>query len=197
MKTFLVVGLGNHGAAYANTWHNVGFIAVDRLCEELGFTFKKKPLVNYAIAEGSLNGCKVYLLKPYTYMNRSGEAVVAVMRKFKIPAENLVVIIDDLYIDKGKIRIGAGGSSGGGHNGTRSINEITGAKNYVKIKVGIKPEKEMHNQSSYVLARIPEDEKDIVSDSIDMASESVKMIIAGKTIADIQGKFNCKNKDKE
>jgi len=192
MKTYLIVGLGNHGATYANTWHNMGFIAIDMLCEELNLEWKKKPLVNYKLAQGNVGNDKILLLKPYTYMNRSGEAVLSIMRKHNVKTENIVVLVDDLYIDKGKIRIGLGGGNGG-HNGIRSINELTSAKDYTKIKIGIKPTKEVHTLSNYVLSRIGAEDKGLIGQSCTQVTECVKMIIAGEKLDKLQAKFNVKN----
>jgi len=193
MKTWLIVGLGNHGATYARTWHNMGFIAVDMLADDLGLDWKKKPLANFKMASGHLeNSDKVILLKPLTYMNRSGEAVLSIIRKHKIESENLIVLVDDLYIDKGKIRVGRGGGNGG-HNGIRSINNLTGAKDYIKVKLGIKPDKEVHSLSNYVLARIGEEDREYVEDSCANAVECVKMLVSGESIDKLQAKFNCKN----
>src|SRR5215510_6641247 len=109
-NSFLVVGLGNPEGKYFGTYHNAGFLAVDALAAQVGTGFKKKG--NQMFCDFRTDNAKVFILKPLTYMNLSGQAVVALSRKYKIVPENIVVFMDDLYIDKGHIRITFGGSGG-------------------------------------------------------------------------------------
>jgi len=147
-EKFLIVGLGNPEGKYFDTYHNIGFLCAEKLAEQFGVEFKKKG--NQLLAKCDFG----YILKPLTYMNLSGQAVQAVARKHKI--ENIIVFVDDIYIDKGSIRVRFGGS-GGSHNGLKSINQILGTNQYTKIRVGIKPDKEPHSMSHYVLSKIDGD----------------------------------------
>ena len=187
---WLVVGLGNPEGKYFQTWHNLGFVAVEELATKLEGEFKKKG--NQFLAQTQKNKTKIFLLKPLTYMNRSGEAVVSLSRKQRIEAENIIVFTDDLHIDKGKIRIVKGGGSGG-HNGIRSINEILKTNQYIKIKIGIKPETPPHSLSGYVLDKVPASEKEPVDASITYAVEAATQILDGIQIEKVQAKFNSKN----
>jgi len=172
----LIVGLGNPEGKYFNTYHNAGFLALDLVTSDLNLEFKKKGNQLLAKKTGLL------LLKPITYMNNSGQAVIAVMRKYKISPENLIVIYDDLYIDKGNIRVSFGGS-GGGHNGIRSINQLIGTNGYTKIRIGIKPDKEPHCQSHYVLSKISSDV------AIEEATRAALMLLT-EPLEKVQQKFN-------
>lgn len=181
---FLVVGLGNPEGKYFKTYHNVGFIVAEEIAKQLGTEFKKKG--NQLIANVKTPVADLFILKPLTYMNLSGQAVVAVSRKHKIAPENIIVICDDLYIEKGNIRISFGGSNGG-HNGIRSINELLGTNQYTKVRIGIKPEKEPHSHAQYVLSKI---EGDI---AIDKAVDAVMDFVGGESLEKLQGKYNARN----
>ena len=175
MKTFLVVGLGNPEGKYFETWHNLGFKAAERFAGDLTFTKKGNQLITDTHEKGN----KVIILKPLTYMNLSGQAVVAVCRKYKIPAEQVIVFVDDIYLDIGTVRLKKSGGAGG-HNGLKSINELLQATTYTKIKIGAKPTTDIKgNTASYVLAKIPEDQRDAVNTAIDTAVQIAHDVIAG------------------
>lgn len=175
MKTFLVVGLGNPEGKYFETWHNLGFKAAERFAGDLTFTKKGNQLITDTHEKGN----KVIILKPLTYMNLSGQAVVAVCRKYKIPAEQVIVFVDDIYLDIGTVRLKKSGGAGG-HNGLKSINELLQATTYTKIKIGAKPTTDIKgNTASYVLAKIPEDQRDAVNTAIDTAIQIAHDVIAG------------------
>ena len=131
----LIVGLGNPGKEYEKTRHNVGFMVIDEIVKRYGFsrTFSNFKGEYY---KEKVNGEEVIFLKPLTYMNLSGESVSALMRYFKIPLENLVVIYDDLALPVGQIRLREAGSAGG-HNGMKSIIKLLGTENFKRIRVGI------------------------------------------------------------
>ena len=175
MKTFLVVGLGNPEGKYFETWHNLGFKAAERFAGDLTFTKKGNQLITDTHEKGN----KVIILKPLTYMNLSGQAVVAVCRKYKIPAEQVIVFVDDIYLDIGTVRLKKSGGAGG-HNGLKSINELLQSTTYTKIKIGAKPTTDIKgNTASYVLAKIPEDQRDAVNTAIDTAVQIAHDVIAG------------------
>ena len=183
----LVVGLGNPEGKYFATYHNVGFVAADVLATKMDATFKKNG--NQMLCDFQVDDDKVILLKPLTYMNLSGQAVVAVARKYKIAPENIIVIADDLYIDKGNIRISFGGS-GGGHNGTRSITELLGSNKYTRVKIGIKPIKAPHSTADYVLKKIDAESKPLIDEATQKAVEAVMMLLGGEAIAKVQNIYN-------
>ena len=175
MKTFLVVGLGNPEGKYFETWHNLGFKAAERFAGDLTFTKKGNQLITDTHEKGN----KVIILKPLTYMNLSGQAVVAVCRKYKIPAEQVIVFVDDIYLDIGTVRLKKSGGAGG-HNGLKSINELLQSTTYTKIKIGAKPTTDIKgNTANYVLAKSPEDQRDAVNTAIDTAVQIAHDVIAG------------------
>lgn len=132
---FLIVGLGNFGDQYRDTRHNAGFIAVQTLADAHDFTFKRHKC-RAAVATGQIGSARIILAKPLTYMNKSGEAVAALMRFYKIPMERLLVIYDDIDIAEGALRIRPGGSAGT-HNGMRSVIAHLGAQEFARVRVGV------------------------------------------------------------
>lgn len=138
-EMWLIVGLGNPGLRYKNTWHNLGFMVVDRLAKQSGLTIKRPRFLG-KVAEGSVDGVRVCLLKPYTYMNVSGQSVQAAASYLRIPPERVVVICDDLDLAIGKIRIRGQGSAGS-HNGLRSVQQHLG-QDYVRLRLGMGPRPE-------------------------------------------------------
>ena len=171
----LVAGLGNPGAEYQGTRHNVGFMVLDRLAQRL-------PKKNFELIhgcsshylKGTYAGRPLFLQKPETYMNSSGEAVSALMRREEIGPEGLLVIYDDMDLEVGKLRIRGRGSCGG-HNGIRSIIETTGTENFARIRVGIGHR--TGNGADYVLSPFEEEEKPIIDKVLDAAADAVILIL--------------------
>ncbi|MBE6836375.1 MAG: aminoacyl-tRNA hydrolase [Ruminococcus sp.] len=176
---FLIVGLGNPGIQYEETRHNAGFLTIDRLCEKLSFDVKKAKFKSY-IGEVSIGGKCCLVMKPQTYMNNSGEAVIEAMDFYKIPIENVLVIYDDISLEPSKMRIRRKGSHGG-HNGIRSIVEYTGSEEFPRIKMGVgkKPHPD-YNLADWVLSRFTEDELKAISPALDNACEAIKLIASGE-----------------
>jgi PTH1 family peptidyl-tRNA hydrolase len=168
---FLIVGLGNIGAEYVNTRHNIGFKIVDFLAKKEGINFETVKLG--ALAEYKLKGRTFLLLKPNTYMNLSGKAVHYWMEKEKIPLENVLIITDDLNLSFGKIRIRKKGSDGG-HNGLKSIHAILNTTDYTRFRFGISDEFKKGKQVDYVLGEWDEEEKTKLPERLELASEIIK-----------------------
>ncbi len=168
---FLIVGLGNIGAEYVNTRHNIGFKIVDFLAKKEGINFETVKLG--ALAEYKFKGRTFLLLKPNTYMNLSGKAVHYWMEKEKIPLENILVITDDLNLSFGKIRIKPKGSDGG-HNGLKSIHATLNTTDYNRFRFGISDEFKKGKQVDYVLGEWDEDEKTKLPERLELASEIIK-----------------------
>lgn len=189
-NTFLIVGLGNPEGKYFRTYHNIGFLCAERVAAEAGVVFKKKG--NQLLCDFFVGDNKVNVLKPLTYMNLSGQAVVAVARKYKILPENIIVFVDDLYIDKGNIRITIGGS-GGGHNGLRSITELLGTPGYIRVRVGIKPDKIPHSQSNYVLSKIDDVSRAAIDEACARAVQAAALLVGGEKLSIVQARFNTTN----
>jgi PTH1 family peptidyl-tRNA hydrolase len=157
-KTVLIVGLGNPGKEYDNTRHNIGFECIDTFAAKNDFPgwINKKDLKS-ELAQSTLNGTRVLLVKPTTFMNLSGEAVQAVMQFYKIPDSQVVVVHDELDIDFGTIRTRLGGSAAG-HNGIKSIIECIG-EDFGRIRVGVGPKKpKTMDSANFVLCRFNDDE---------------------------------------
>lgn len=167
---FLIVGLGNIGAEYVNTRHNIGFKILDYFAKKEQLSFQTVKLG--ALAEYKFKGRTFFLLKPNTYMNLSGKAVQYWMDKENIPLENILVITDDLNLSFGKIRIKPKGSDGG-HNGLKNINLILNTNQYTRFRFGISDEFKKGKQIDYVLGDWDNSEKTALPERLGMASEII------------------------
>ncbi len=168
---YLVVGLGNIGSEYANTRHNIGFKAVDALEEASGITFRTARYGD--VAELKHKGRTIILLKPSTYMNLSGKAVSYWMQTEKIPIEKILVIVDDIAIPYGSIRIRSKGSDGG-HNGLKNINEVLATQSYARVRFGIGGDFPKGFQVDYVLGEWTKDEKDAMPERLELCGKIIK-----------------------
>lgn len=171
MKKFLIIGLGNIGAEYVNTRHNIGFKALDFLAKKEGIAFETVKLGSLALYK--FKGKSFFLLKPNTYVNLSGKAVKYWMDKENIPLENVLVIADDLNLSFGAIRIKPKGSDGG-HNGLKNINLELNTQNYTRFRFGISDEFKKGKQIDYVLGDWDEEEKAKLPERLELASEIIK-----------------------
>lgn len=153
---YLIVGLGNIGPEYAHTRHNIGFDIADQLVKDLDGSFELLKLAYYA--EVSFKGKKLHVIKPTTYMNLSGKAVNYWMKDLKIAPENVLVLVDDLALPLGKLRMKLQGSSAG-HNGLKSIEELCGGQNYARLRFGISDNFRKGQQAEYVLGLFDKDEQ--------------------------------------
>lgn len=168
---FLIVGLGNIGAEYVNTRHNIGFKIVDHLAKKEETQFETAKLGS--LAQFKFKGRTFLLLKPNTYMNLSGKAVQYWMDKENIPLENLFVITDDLNLPFGTIRIKPKGSDGG-HNGLKNINLVLNTNQYTRFRFGISDEFKKGKQVDYVLGDWDDNEKTALPERLEIASEIIK-----------------------
>jgi PTH1 family peptidyl-tRNA hydrolase len=171
MKKFLIVGLGNIGAEYVNTRHNIGFKVVDFFTRKESISFQTAKLGE--IAEFKIKGRTILLLKPNTYMNLSGKAVKYWMDKENISKENILVITDDLNLAFGTIRIKSKGSDGG-HNGLKNIQLLLNSTEYPRFRFGISDEFKKGRQVDYVLGEWNDDEKTKLPERLELASEIIK-----------------------
>lgn len=185
---YLIVGLGNPDKQYEKTFHNMGYIAVGDVAEQLNAKFKKKECES-SVAEAFVGGEKIIIARPLTYMNNSGRAVKQLMAKYKITEEKLLVIYDDYDLPKGKVRIRAGGSAGT-HNGMRSVIAETGLKNFARIRIGIRDEAVQIPIINYVLAEIKKDDYDLFADACKKAGEAAAAFAGGEDIQKVMCKFN-------
>ena len=171
MKKFLIVGLGNIGAEYVNTRHNIGFKVVDFFARKESIAFQTAKLGD--IAEYKIKGRTMILLKPNTYMNLSGKAVKYWMDKENIAKDNILVITDDLNLSYGTIRIKTKGSDGG-HNGLKNIQLLLNSSEYPRFRFGISDEFKKGRQVDYVLGEWNDDEKSKLPERLELASEIIK-----------------------
>lgn len=188
MKKFLIAGLGNIGAEYVNTRHNIGFKVLDHLARQEGLDFATAKLG--AMAEYKLKGRTLFLLKPNTYMNLSGKAIKYWMEKENIPLENLLVITDDLNLPFGVIRLKGKGSDGG-HNGLKSIQQLLNTADYPRFRFGISDAFKKGQQVDYVLGEWDEEEKAKLTERLETSAEIIRSF-ALSGLANTMSTFNGK-----
>jgi PTH1 family peptidyl-tRNA hydrolase len=171
----LVVGLGNPGEDYARTRHNLGFMVADGLARACGARFSTRKF-GAEIAETAVGGERVWIVKPQTYMNHSGEAVGAALRFLKLGLDDLVVIHDDLELDPLRIQLKVGGGHGG-HNGLKSVNAHVGGPDYFRVRVGVGRPPPRMDPADYVLGRFARGEEAEVEACVDRAVEAVRTVL--------------------
>ncbi len=177
---WLIVGLGNPGMQYEHTRHNAGFMAIDTVAAAEGVKIDRMKFKGY-VADCTLGGQRCLLLKPQTYMNNSGEAVVAAMQFYKLDIEHVIVMFDDISLAPGRLRIRRKGSAGG-HNGIKSIIELTGSDAFPRIKLGVgaKPRREM-DLADWVLSKFRPEEAEALAEACKHADAAVRLMVAGDT----------------
>lgn len=175
----IIVGLGNLGQKYTYTRHNTGFLFVDYFSQKHGIKVDKIKF-KALYGQGIINGQKVILVKPQTFMNLSGESVMAVIDFFKCSLKDVVVVYDDISLDVGKIRIRTKGSDGG-HNGIKSIIYLNKSDEFDRIKIGVgNPPHKDYDLADYVLSEFSKDEQKIMFETLKKASEAAELIIDNK-----------------
>lgn len=173
----LIAGLGNPGSEYQNNRHNIGFMAVDAISRSHHFSPWNKKF-QALVCEGTIDGEKILLLKPQTYMNLSGQAVGEAMRFYKLQPENLIVIHDELDLVPGKLRIKTGGSSGG-HNGIKSIDAHCG-NNYRRLRIGIGHPATKDLVTNHVLGNFSKTDQDWLAPLLDAVCDNLALLVQGK-----------------
>ena len=190
----LVAGLGNPGKEYASTKHNLGFLAVDEIARRAGIDLTKKKFRG-SYGEGFLSGEKLILLKPETYMNRSGEAVSEAAVFYNISPPDIIVIHDEMDLPSGTVRVKAGGGSAG-HNGIRSIVERIGSPDFIRIRMGIGKPGEKSKGASHVLSKFGSGESDAVKMSVETAADAVFELIENG-LERTMNKFNVRSAENQ
>lgn len=185
---FLVVGLGNPDRKYENTRHNSGFIMLDYIADKLSVKVNRVKFKS-TVGEARMGGHRVLLMKPSTYMNNSGQAVVEAMNFYKIPAENVIVLLDDINLDVGKMRIRSKGSDGG-QNGMKNIIYLSGSDKFPRIKIGIgkKPNPD-YDLAAWVLSRFTKDEFKALEKVAENSYDAVELIMDGN-ISEAMNRYN-------
>lgn len=189
---FLIVGLGNPDKKYEKTRHNIGFDAVDALADKYHISIKERKH-KALCGTGIIEGMKVILAKPQTYMNLSGESVQEMLHYYQLdPESELLVIFDDISLAPGNIRIRKKGSAGG-HNGIKNIIAQTGTQNFMRIKIGVGEKPEDWELVDHVLARLPKEERERAEEAIRDAAEAAALIVQGG-IEQAMNDYNGKNR---
>ncbi|MBY5034050.1 aminoacyl-tRNA hydrolase [Streptococcus gallolyticus] len=185
----MIVGLGNPGSKYKDTKHNVGFMAVDRLVKEIDVNFTEDKIFKAEIGSTFINGEKVYFVKPTTFMNKSGEAVHALLSYYGLDVEDLLVIYDDLDMEVGKLRFRQKGSAGG-HNGIKSIIAHIGTQEFDRLKVGIgRPQGKM-SVIDHVMSKFHGDDAITISNTLEKVDQAVKFYLQESDFDIVMRKFN-------
>ncbi|MGI6787354.1 MAG: aminoacyl-tRNA hydrolase [Acholeplasmataceae bacterium] len=184
----LIIGLGNPGLKYKKTRHNLGFMVVDELARQLKLKFKYNHTFKSEIIETLINNEKVIIVKPFTYMNLSGAAVSKIINYYKIDFDDMIVIVDDLALDVGKLRLREFGSDGG-HNGLKNIDTHLSNAKYKRIRIGI-GENKLPEVNDYVLGTFSKAEEKIIKQAILDAVDALKYFIDNKPYLDIMTLYN-------
>ena len=172
----LIAGLGNPGQEYQKTRHNVGFMVLDALASTENFSFEDNRPFKAHTAKINLHSQSVLLLKPQTYMNLSGQAVVAAANFYKIPSENILVICDDLSLELGTLRLREKGSSGG-QKGLENIITLLGSDKCMRLRLGIGQRPEFIDAKNYVLGKFQPKQEEILNSAISKACETIKKLL--------------------
>ena len=185
---WLIVGLGNPGREYEHSRHNCGFRAIDRLADRLGCKIDKAKFQGL-YGKTLYGGKPLYLLKPLTYMNLSGQSVLQLSAYFQIPPQRIIVLFDDISLEPGRLRVRAEGSAGG-HNGIKSVIAQLGSEAFPRVKIGVgaKPNPE-YDLAAWVLGSFPPAEEKAVSAALDAAGDAALTII-DKGVPEAANKYN-------
>ena len=173
---WLIVGLGNPGAQYEQTRHNLGFMLIDRLADDLNIQVKRhecRALIGQAVLQNEI----VELVKPQTFMNLSGESLACLLKKNERSIKKLIVISDDLALPLGKIRLRPKGSAGG-HNGLKSINDCLKTQDYIRLRIGIQPEHPLSDTKRFVLEKFSKADFETVDKVLEQSAEAIRAVIS-------------------
>ena len=192
---FIIAGLGNPTKQYEGTRHNVGFEVIDRISEKYNIDVDAKKHRAF-IGKGMIEGQKVILAKPQTYMNLSGESIRSLLDYYKVDEEKeLIIIYDDISLDVGQLRIRAKGSAGG-HNGIKNIIANLGTDVFPRIKIGVGEKPKKYDLADYVLGHFSKEDRELMEEGYDRADHAVGMILNGEIEA-AMNQYNRKVKPKE
>ena len=176
--SWLIVFLGNPGARYENTRHNAGFMTADVIEKKTGVKINKAKF-NALTTTATFGGCNVFLIKPQTFMNLSGNPAKQAMNYYKVPLSNLIVVSDDVTMPAGKLRIRRGGSSGG-HNGLKDIIAKCGGEDFPRIKIGVgSPPHKDYEMYEWVLSKLTGEDESIIKNAALHAADALEIIVSG------------------
>lgn len=186
---YLIAGLGNPGKEYDMTRHNIGFHTIDYMADKYGIKVKKLKF-KALYGEGVIGGERVYLIKPQTYMNLSGDSIVEFVKFYKIPPENVIIISDEISLDAGRIRVRKKGSAGG-HNGLKSIIYQLKTEEFPRIRIGVGDKNDNADLKNHVLGKFPKSQIPVMEKAIINASDAAEEIIRNGADS-AMNKFNSK-----
>ena len=189
--TKMIVGLGNPGEKYEETKHNMGFMAIDLLAKELGVSFSMEKTFMAEVASTFVNGEKVFLVKPQTFMNESGRAVKPLLTYYNIDAEDLTVVVDDMDSPVGRVRLRQKGSSGG-QRGIKSILVHLATEQFNRVKIGIGRPHEGKTVVAHVLSKFDKAEREAAQEGIFKAVDALKFYLESNDFTKTMNKFNSK-----
>ena len=185
----IIAGLGNPGMEYVGTRHNVGFDAIDRLAEEYNISMNQEKFKG-VYGTGIINGEKVLVVKPMTYMNNSGECIGEIARFYKLVPSDVIVISDDINLNVGGLRIRDKGSAGG-HNGLKSIIYHLHSEDFLRVRVGVGMKKQGQDLAKHVLSKVSKEDEELMSDAIDNAAKAAAMLVTDEATK-VMNKYNSK-----
>lgn len=176
---YIIAGLGNPGRKYAGTRHNAGFDVADHLADRYQIRVREKK--HHALCgQGVIEGEKVLLVKPQTYMNNSGDSIAEIIQYYKAdPAAELIVVYDDISLEPGRIRIRKKGSAGG-HNGIKSIISRLGSQEFIRVRIGVGEKPDGWDLADYVLGRMDRKERAAVEEAFAEAEDAIRLIVQGR-----------------
>ena len=189
---YIIVGLGNPGKKYEHTRHNAGFEVIDILADRMGINVEESKHKGL-LGRGMLEGQKVVLVKPQTFMNLSGECVREAADFYKAAEDEIIVIYDDISLDPGQLRIRAKGSAGG-HNGIKNIIAQLGTQVFPRVKVGVGEKPRMMDLADYVLSRFSKEDQGKMDDAFKEAADAVAMMVS-QGVEPAMNKYNTKKKE--
>ena len=175
-QNWLIVGLGNPGAQYETTRHNLGFMLIDKLAEEANVSVKREEC-RALIGRAEIEGAVVELVKPQTFMNLSGESLACLIKKNERSVKNLIVISDDLALPLGKIRLRTKGSDGG-HNGLKSIIVCLKTQEFIRLRIGIQPEHQLNDTKRFVLEKFSKNDLETIEKVLEESVNAIRSVIS-------------------
>jgi peptidyl-tRNA hydrolase, PTH1 family len=186
----LIVGLGNPGPKYRGTFHNVGFDVVDEVARRRGASFEAAPAdaLMARLRDAATGGIEALLVKPLTFMNLSGEAVGTLQRYFKVALEDMLVVVDDVALPAGRLRVRASGSAGG-HNGLKSIIACLGTEGFARLRVGVGRGDARRDLADHVLSRVTGEARETLTEATQVAADAAELFL-GAPIGELMKRFN-------